>query len=561
MKKYINKILNSSIFWILIICLIVFSPIISKVSFGHDIEFHLTNMDMLLEKITNGNIFNISNKIFGTNVVRGLGYGTFLFYPCLSYYFLAFVAFILKLLGLNHLMSISYTLILISFLSGCSMYMFAKKIYNDKKVALLCSIGYITSTYFLCDIFVRTAVAECLIFIFIPIIFSSLYELFWGNKYYFYLLFIVGYVGIINSHLVMSVYLTLFIIIIFLLNFKKVFKMQIIKRLFIASIIVLFICSPFIINLLEHKFLGNYVVFDNVSMFSVEQLNNNTNSLYDYLFIGDKTSNGIMIYFNYVTLISFILVIIFNKKIFVTKKDKKIFVNCLLLFFISMFFASDFFSWKYMPMFLKNIQFPWRLCTFMSFSMTLVAGNILKCFNIDIKKYLFYIIIIIMVLFSVNTVGKKKNYLYDLYFYNYNIGHQWEYLPVNAINNIDYYSNRGGEVRIINGKGKIGILNNDTPYMLVNVSLEDEFVELELPRLYYLGYNIELIDGNGKVEKIDYYENDNGFIGIKLTDSGTLRVTYKGTKLVNIFNCVRYLIVVIFVLLLYFDYKKKKNYI
>ena len=56
-------------------------------------------------------------------------------------------------------------------------------------------------------------------------------------------------------------------------------------------------------------------------------------------------------------------------------------------------------------------------------------------------------------------------------------------------------------------------------------------VVLELPYIYYLGYDINV---NGK--KLKYDESENGFICINLTVHGetSVEVTYKGTQLEKI---------------------------
>ena len=115
-----------------------------------------------------------------------------------------------------------------------------------------------------------------LTFIFIPLIFLGLYELFWGDEKKFLPLFTIGYIGMINSHLVLSVYLTITIIIIFLCFLEEILKKEKIKKLLLASIVILLISSPYLVPLLEHKMFGNYVVFEPNSMYSIDSIKFNS---------------------------------------------------------------------------------------------------------------------------------------------------------------------------------------------------------------------------------------------------------------------------------------------
>ena len=227
--------------------IVLASPLFSnKISLGHDHEFHMTNLYLNYKTI---NIFKLDfllPKIFGGTIANGFGYGTGLFYPPLSYYLTSYIASILNYFNKNIYLSISIVEIITIILSGTFMYILLKRVFKEHNIASIGSISYISSTYFLCNIYTRCALAEMLTFIFIPLIFLSLYELFFGDKEKFNKLFIIGYVGMIHSHLVMSVYLTLIICILFLCFPKKVLKKDIIKKLLFSSIIILLISSSYL---------------------------------------------------------------------------------------------------------------------------------------------------------------------------------------------------------------------------------------------------------------------------------------------------------------------------
>ena len=517
---------------ILISVIILFIPIINKISLGHDIDFHLTNMMMFVDKINNWK-YNISSYyILGKDIARGFGYGTFIFYPHLSFIITGIIGFIFSIFKIDTFLSITYSLLIISFLSGTTMYYFLKKVYNDKQIAFLGAIFYISAIYFLCDIYVRSAIAESLTFIFIPLIFNGIYELLNKNYYKFYVLFIVGYVGMINSHLIMTVFLTLIIIIWFLLQYKKIFKWDVIKRLFLASVVILLISSPYIVPLLEHRFMGKYLVFQNGSLYTDYVFWINALRIYEFFYPRSVTDTGIKVCFNYVAFICFVMVLIFRNKV-IDKKNKSLYFNILLLLIISMYMSSIYFPWLVLPNFLRSIQFPWRTCIFVVFFLAFLAAPVVKIIKeISKKKYVNIIlglIIISDIIFSMVVFKDVTNRFVKEYDYEYSMGNIMEYLPVNTINNYDYYNNRDKEIHFIQGSGEYIVLEDNSPEYKVKVDIDSDSI-IEIPRIYYLGYDIKLIKDN-KIIKIDYYEDDYGFIAFNIKDSGLLEISYKGTIL------------------------------
>ena len=79
-------------------------------------------------------------------------------------------------------------------------------------------------------------------------------------------------------------------------------------------------------------------------------------------------------------------------------------------------------------------------------------------------------------------------------------------------------------------------------------------VSLELPYIYYLGYDIKLNENN-----IDYEESDNGFIKVSLPKdcNGLIEVNYKGTQLEKITFIISIVGVICF--MVYIVYEKRVN--
>ena len=108
------------------------------------------------------------------------------------------------------------------------------------------------------------------------------------------------------------------------------------------------------------------------------------------------------------------------------------------------------------------------------------------------------------------------------------MGHSMEYLPVKTYENIDYYTNRNQDINIIEGTATVEVIENNTPNLSFKVQNNSDTFTLELPRLYYLGYQLE----GEKVLSIE--ESEYGMVQVTVGGNGTYHLTYPGTALYRI---------------------------
>lgn len=80
-------------------------------------------------------------------------------------------------------------------------------------------------------------------------------------------------------------------------------------------------------------------------------------------------------------------------------------------------------------------------------------------------------------------------------------------------------------------------------------------IELELPYIYYLGYDIKINEN-----KIEYEESDNGFIKINIPKNcnGLVKINYKGTKLEKITFTISIISAICFIIYTFYE-KRKSN--
>ncbi len=531
MKKIKESLkIDKYYFLILIISLFLMLPLINDLYFeGHDTGYHIANILAISDNLSYHNIFNL--KIFST-IANNFGYGAGIFYPQLSHVIAAFFYKILLPLNISVFTSLKLTNFVIIFLSGIFMYRFIKLVTKNNKISFISTLFYLTMPYKIYDYLVRDAIAESFVFVFIPIIFLSIYYLF--NKQYkkFYVNFIIGYVGLINSHLVMTIYTTLILFIVLISQTNKFWNKEVIKKCFISTIIVLLICLPFIIPLLTHKLNGSYVVFDNNSMANSFGVYGNGLNIFHY-FIGWPINIG----YHFLNYIALYLVLYLLKKLIKEKKLRKkikddyLFATGFICTILGIWMSSLLFPWFLMPNFLLMIQFPWRLGTFTSFGIVILCYYaLLEMKSAQRRRTIKLSVIscILIALFCMFCQSYKELTINDYNLSELGMGWQSEYLPINAKKNKEYLNNRGEDIVVIAGIAEVTNIVSDIPYLKFNVESESQVV-LELPRLYYLGYEIKA-SYDGKEEIISYIENKNGFIEINLEKSAIIEVNYTGTK-------------------------------
>ena len=549
MKKVKDIIKNIDKRYIIIfaVTFFVFMPFMSKRFIeGHDYITHISNLYAMTESTG-------LSKIRGV-MCNNLGYANGIFYPPLPYY-ITFIAYkILNIVGLSMISTIKVVEFLIVLLSGIFMYQFTNKVFKNKWTALVSAIMYITMPYFITDVFIRMAYAEIFMFLFMPIVMMSIYYILEKDYKKFMIYFIIGYSGMIYSHLVMTLFFTIGLIIILLINIKQLLNKETIISFIIATVMVLGITAPFTVPMLEHKVKGEYVVFNDGSMSTVKKITKEKMDIEDYF--NEKVLRlDVPTYVNIIVSIFAIISIVKSKKLIQDNKQKKWFYGIICFTLFSMLISSKLINWNKMPKVLLNIQFPWRMCTFIAFGMSIIASLAINNFKGDSKRIAFMIVLIIclntssMVMYKSKTRSMKPvTYSQASATNNRAMGAQNEYLPVKSKKNIKYINDRSQNIIVKSGNAEITDEYSKTPYFSANVKVkENDVAKLELPRIFYYGYNITLEKEDGTTEKVNYYENDKGFIEFELKDSGKIIVRYTGTTLSKVADVVAVILVVMFV--------------
>ncbi len=544
MKKIIKEHYKSILIITILSILSMIPLLITKTRYMHDEPFHLSNAILIESVLTR-------YKLLLPEIFNSYGYGTHLFYPSFPHLVLAVSYHILKIFKLDVLDSLIIVNVLISIISSIMIYHLAYKLLKKKNLAILSVIIFLASPYRISDFVTRCSFNECFIFIFAPMIFLGMMYLL-ENKYKeFYIYFIIGYVGMFNCHLVMSLYLTILIVPLLFLNINKFFKWEVINRLLLATLIVVLICLPFFVTVLENMG-GDYLVYQKGYMSSLEYMDFYSLNPKEFFDTNVQYNWDVLYYFNIVAFILEVVTIFFA---IITKDKDKNNLYFYILFILCIIISSKLMPWKYLPGFFYMIQFPWRTVTFLTIALSVTAPALFV--YIKNKKINTYVPLLLMI----GTIAVSIPCYYKLTtdYYEFNLeeldlnmasGHSKEYLPTKLTE--DYINNKGKNVNNLTGNGLFEIVQEDYNYLVFNATyVEDAYIEL--PKIYYKGYTLK----NGS-SKIELSKSDTGLIKAYITENGTYTLEYTGTLLYNIAKYVSIISWIGFISMIIYIKKKEK---
>ena len=569
-SKYIGYII------IFILSSIIIAPIFTMdLTQNNEAKLHMARI-LSIDSVLKDDFFP---PIIDYSYMNGFGYALNLFYGPLTTYIPIILLNILGTSGLAFKVFTYFTLIL----SGVTMYKFIYSVTKRKSIATIGAIIYISAPYKLSNIYSRNAVGEYTAFIFIPLVFEGLYNII-NNKKNNYIL-CIGIIGLILSHTISTIYTAIFAILYLLLNIDKLKSLKIWKSFFINSLIAIAVCMFYIVPLLEHMHIGGYSIYDKSIMHTDPKEVFTTGLGFSDLFASEFGNQDIRFSIGIMTLILALLGIFTYKKI--KKEYKNIYLSFLFIAIITIIMSSKLFPWFIMPSFMGVIQFAWRNLGFFSFFISLVCAiNAVTFAEKVVNKewikdtLLFAVIISICVFCSLGVMRDwkfgdlnnektfDKNLTENERIYPYSINR--EYLPIKALDNIDYMIKRENKSYVI--EGRANIIGEEKNKLQDELYVENvtEGTVIELPYIYYLGYEINVIydldkendnteiSNNEITKQLDTFESNNGFLSIRLDscDSAKITVEYKGTTLEKVGYIISAVGIIVLAIFIYIERRK-----
>lgn len=566
MKEKLKTIWKKSIPYLLIalVALISMSIFINKDYIkGHDFYYHAASVEGMASR-SYADIF--TGKIFGV-LSNELGNGEGLFYPPLAHQGAAIIFKTINHFGVGGIylaMRISYFLIL--FFSGIFMRKLVLLITKNKKAAMGASIFYITFPYLLINIIVRSAMAEAALFIFMPIVLIGLYHLLHDNYRQFLIYFTIGCVGMIHSHLVMTLFFVILTIIGFLPVIIKFFKKKRILYFLLSAVITVLVSLPFLLPMLEQRGHAQYHVFEEGFMANINGVEMWRIPISEFFKLDGAVIN-IPIIMTFVGLVA-VLYAFFCYRDVKTKDNRTFLLYSLIITVISFFCTTTLFSFRSLPDTALMIQFPWRLLAFVALGCAIIVGLIVSRFKDNNASTILIVIVAISGLVSISRVNTFASDNLPVALPASQLHHlsseYIDYLPTsNPTNHQEHnyeFLNDYSQVPAAN-KDRVTVSNviHKVPDLNFDISNVTEKTTITIPRIYYLGYNIEAQYADGSKEVLPYLMSEFGFINIDVEKDAHISITYPGTKIQRVSYWVAGTTIIAFAGFCVYLYRKEKK--
>lgn len=516
---------------ILIVCLILCIPLLSS---DLDVYYDDGIQHIARAYSTNLSIKNHEHTTVLSNLANGFGYSWDLFYGPLS----SIMIILGKLITTTFISGYKLVLFIGLLLSGITMYAFVYKLTNNKLTSTIASIFYIIMPYHLTDMYIRNAVGEFLSYIFIPLVFLGLYNLFHKEKRDW--LLCLGAVGLLLTHNLMTFLTAIMAFIYLCTNFSKLKDTKILKKLFFNVVCILCISAFFWMPMVETALSGEYQVYQENAMSTADSFAESALDL-EALFFTQKDAT-------HVFEMGIPIIIILCLSIFTIKKVtglhyKKEYILFLCLGILCLIMTTKYFPWNLCGNYFKMIQFPWRMLVFANFFLAIICALNIQILikNFNIKDVIFFSFVCVLCTVPLINFLPTDQELVDM--------DQWsigiltentsdviagmgksEYLPVKFNKHRSYILNKNG-VSVLSGKGDINEQKKDGQSLTCNVEIFEDHTILEFPYTYYPGYHIFL---NGM--EVDGFQSSNGLLAISVNkmELSTVMVQYTGTFVMHL---------------------------
>lgn len=527
---------------------------------GHDSEYHLAQILGLSQE----NIFDMFSTKVIDGIGNGLGYPSGFFYPQLCHIIPAIILKIFAPLGMSVFVASRLAGLLVLFLSGVIMYKLIFVIKSNQKAAILSSILYMGATYHLSDILIRDAQSESLVFLFIPIVALSLYYLAKQRYRTFLPLFVIGVVGLISSHLVLTMWIALFFLIFIILNWRKFINVKNLLFVSLGVVTSLALTAYFWLPLLQGMSLGIYTAFIDNFMFAKHSFN--PVSFYSYFDL-NVNLDGIIWTLNVVAIAFLVYAFVKNPSL----KKNPLIRSLIILVAIAIITMSIIkMNWIPEPIgnIVKMIQFPWRINTVLCFLFVFLVGIVYADTKQSTNSKLWFYFMLICTIVGASAVWNNVNTDPNLTLESVrsNTAVFMDYLPRKSYDNRDYIEQRSStEILVVSNENSAKISNAtfNFPSLSFTIDIEDgEVATIELPRFYALGYQIQAIHNDGTTQELSYIENKYGLIQFEIDTSCNINVSHVGTKTQQVATMVSLISLVTFtvgyVTIIFKDNSKKE---
>ncbi|SOC04125.1 hypothetical protein [Pseudobutyrivibrio ruminis] len=362
---------------------------------GHDLDFHLGRIQAIAQELQKGQfpVRYESEAWYGHGYVSTTFYGNiFLYIPAFMY-----------LTGLPVWRAYNIYVLLVNVATVLVGFYSFKGIYNSRKWSLIATTLYTLSGYRLSNLYVRTALGEYTAMIFVPLVAYGIYRIYGkkddrrNNAIKLTMPLIIGTTGLIESHILTTEIVAVFVFIFAIVNFKR--TILVIKELLIALLAVLGLNAFFLVPFISSYSSMKLYINGAMTQTSIEGDGLYLSQIFGLVTIGRgsnwpwSTDNEGFLNLGLLTVLCFVIIAItiiitLVKKDWIAKEHSKYRFKLAMTMFgfglISAWISSVYFPWNLFAgegtfdKLMSSVQYPWRYSMFQTFFFVVAAVYCLK---------------------------------------------------------------------------------------------------------------------------------------------------------------------------------------
>lgn len=487
---------------------------------GHDKIYHLMRIETIKDGLKAG-MFPVK---IDPSWLNGYGYPASVFYGDL----LMYPAAILRLIGLKLQDCYKFYIVMVNSLTCWVSYYCFRQIFQNENVALAGSALYTLSYYRFIDIYIRGAAGEYTAMVFIPLVICGLYLIYEENtaKHRRGLaMAVIGFTGLLETHLLTTEIVGLFTVVICLIMFKRTFQKQRFISLCKVVIYTILVNAGFLVPLFDYygrNFYissietGNLSEFENAALFPTQLFQ------VFHTGIGRSYEQSVGICADMPITCGVVLWIIAGLYLYKRNKtgiERYSALGDIMLGYagIGAVLTTTLFPYrrlsKYLPIvgkLLGSLQFPWRFLIVPTIAIAVVFCVLLKNMSSTYGKWFMCVCILGITMLS-NT------YMVDAWYNN----HEPKlYYDINSIN-VDT-SVGGGEYLLLGSSASNMVRGQTIEYSGASINhieygdleiyldctgVPEQETRISLPLSNYYGYHAEDVDSKTEVTVENGVEN------------------------------------------------------
>lgn len=550
---------------------------VDKLIEGSDLVFHLLRIESVKDSILAGELFPKIHPAF----MEGYGYATGVFYPDMLLYFPA----LLRLIGFPIQTSYKIYIFAVNIATCATGYLCLKGIAKNRYIAALGTVMYLYAPFRLFGLYRSHTVGATAALIFVPLVVLGLYRIYTmdvrdKNYKYSFALPVIGYAGLLNTHILTTEMVGIFTILVCILCIKKTLRKETFPVLFATAAIAVLLSLGFLVPFLDYYLFGEFKInaqpeklWIQVEGLQLSQLlqifpavePNSTFSTADNLVYHENTGVSVLI-----------LAGVFVYAYFMADEEKRKRARHMWIPFgvgaAALFLTTCYFPWDVLRKILDNLkcaflvdslQFPPRFMQLAPFMLIVSGCYGLKMLLEDNQKAVVKNVVLcaaaLTVLSSTYLINhalaiQNERTNYDLQ--RYTGRHTWsleEYLPKDT--DLSYLTAIGTVAY-----DDVKIHNFDKKYLDIRMDVTNGGGDscVDLPLLYYKGYRA--VDGSSR--ELNIYESDNNNVAridVPAGYSGSVHVYFRQPFVWRMAEGLSVVLTIAFVS--YLIYCRRKKYI